>query len=109
MVKMGNWIKTERRRKENRLPAGSVSMAYICHLNDRPGTLNLQACVAQGVPPGPLLGRLKAGEDVTLPDGRVVLSKDVTSAEEPGPVFIGKLFTNVCYFPCLGYMPSFVF
>lgn len=76
-------------------------MAYICHLNDRPGTLNLQACVAQGVPPGPLLGRLKAGEDVTLPNGRVVLSKDVTSAEEPGPVFIGKLSKNIFFVLCL--------
>lgn len=100
-------VRTERRSKENRLPAGSVSMAYICHLNDRPGTLNLQACVAQGVPPGPLLGRLKAGEDVTLPDGRVVLSKDVTSAEEPGPVFIGRLFTNTFYVLCVDYNVEF--
>uniref|UniRef100_A0A1B6FUU4 Zinc phosphodiesterase ELAC protein 2 n=1 Tax=Cuerna arida TaxID=1464854 RepID=A0A1B6FUU4_9HEMI len=74
--------------KDDRPPPGSISMAYVCRLNDRPGTLNLQACVSHGVPPGPLLGKLKAGEDVTLADGTVVLSKDVTSPDEPGPVFI---------------------
>lgn len=67
-----------------------MSMAYICRLHDRPGTLNLEACVAHGVPPGPLLGQLKAGQNVTLPNGKVVLSTDVTSSLEPGPVFISK-------------------
>ena len=27
------------------------------------------------MPPGPLLGELKAGKDVTLPDGRIVKAK----------------------------------
>lgn len=80
--------------KEERPPRGSVAMAYVCQLHDRPGTLNLQACVAHGVRPGPLLGKLKGGEDITLPDGRVVCSKDVTSPDEPGPVFIGKLIQH---------------
>jgi ribonuclease Z len=46
--------------------------------------------VERGVPPGPLLGKLKAGEDVTLPDGTLVKSADVRLADDPGPVFIGN-------------------
>lgn len=71
---------------------GKIAMSYLCKLHPRPGALNLEACVERGVPPGPLLGRLKAGKDITLPDGRIVKSSDVTSPDDPGPVFIGELF-----------------
>uniref|UniRef100_T1J1X8 Zinc phosphodiesterase ELAC protein 2 n=1 Tax=Strigamia maritima TaxID=126957 RepID=T1J1X8_STRMM len=37
---------------------------------------------------GPLLGKLKKGEDVILDDGRLVKSSDVVSPTEPGLVFI---------------------
>lgn len=43
---------------------------------------------------GPLLGILKNGEDVQLPDGNVVYSKDVTFPDEIGPVFIGNYDLN---------------
>lgn len=68
------------------------SMAYICKLKDKPGALNFAKCVELGITPGPVLGRLKAGESVTLPNGKVVTSKDVCSDPSPGPVFIG---TNI--------------
>lgn len=42
-----------------------------------------------GVPPGPLLGDLKKGNDVTLPNGTLVKAADVTEPDDPGPVFIG--------------------
>lgn len=64
------------------------SMAYICKLHSCPGTLNLEKCIDKGVPAGPILGELKAGKDVTLPDGTVVKSKDVCLPECPGAVFI---------------------
>lgn len=67
---------------------GCLTVAYICRLKARAGALNLEACVERGVPPGPLLGRLKAGEDIVLEDGRTVYSKDVTSPDDPGAVFI---------------------
>ncbi|XP_066140566.1 ribonuclease Z, mitochondrial [Euwallacea fornicatus] len=66
----------------------SISMCYICHLQPHPGALNLDKCVQKGVPPGPLLGKLKSGEDVTLADGRVVKSSEVCYPDDPGPVFI---------------------
>lgn len=56
--------------------------------------LLIEKCVDYGVPPGPLLGKLKSGQDVTLPNGKIVKAKDVRSVDCPGPVFIGKkIFT----------------
>lgn len=67
----------------------STAISYICKLHPRAGTLCLEKCMKKGVKPGPLLGQLKAGRDVTLPDGTVVLSKDVCSPAKLGPIFIG--------------------
>lgn len=67
-----------------------ISMAYICKLQPRPGALLLEKCVDYGVPPGPLLGKLKGGEDVTLPSGVIVRASDVCEPDDPGPVFIGR-------------------
>jgi ribonuclease Z len=66
-------------------------MSYVCRLKPKPGMLCLEKCVDRGVPPGPLLGQLKNGLDVTLPDGTVVKSADVTLPDDQGPVFICKL------------------
>lgn len=73
----------------------STVMSYICKLQPRAGTLCLDKCLEKGIKPGPLLGQLKAGLDVTLPDGTVVFSKDVCSPSMPGPIFIGMLTENV--------------
>uniref|UniRef100_A0A1A9WWX6 Zinc phosphodiesterase ELAC protein 2 n=1 Tax=Glossina brevipalpis TaxID=37001 RepID=A0A1A9WWX6_9MUSC len=54
-----------------------VVIAYICNLKPKPGVLNLQKCVDHDVPPGPLLGLLKNGIDITLDNGKIVKSKDV--------------------------------
>ncbi|KAG6454773.1 ribonuclease Z, mitochondrial isoform X1 [Manduca sexta] len=64
------------------------TVAYICTLKKRLGTLDLAKCVERGVKPGPQLGQLKNGQDVVLPDGTLVLSKDVKTPDDPGPVFI---------------------
>uniref|UniRef100_A0AAG5DWA4 Zinc phosphodiesterase ELAC protein 2 n=1 Tax=Anopheles atroparvus TaxID=41427 RepID=A0AAG5DWA4_ANOAO len=63
-------------------------MAYVCKLKPRHGQLSLEKCVDFGVPAGPLLGQLKNGNDITLPDGRIVRSCDVRAPDDPGPVFI---------------------
>ncbi|KAL7736223.1 hypothetical protein ACLKA6_002902 [Drosophila palustris] len=75
-------------------------ISYICKLKPRPGALNLVKCVEQGVPPGPLLGQLKNGQDVTLPCGKVVHSSDVTEAGETALSFV---FIDV---PSLDYLAS---
>ncbi|XP_045521029.1 ribonuclease Z, mitochondrial isoform X3 [Pieris brassicae] len=66
----------------------NCSVAYICTLKKRLGTLDLEKCVEMGVKPGPMLGQLKSGQDVVLPDGTLVMSKDVKTPDDPGPVFI---------------------
>ncbi|XP_072394529.1 ribonuclease Z, mitochondrial isoform X2 [Diabrotica undecimpunctata] len=65
-----------------------ISMAYVCKLQPRPGALCLEKCVQMGIKPGPVFGKLKAGEDVTLPNGTVVRSADVCEPDDPGVVFL---------------------
>lgn len=67
-----------------------IAMAYICSLTPKAGSLNLEKCVEKGVPAGPLLGKLKSGEDVTLSNGVIVKSVDVKFPDEKGPSFIGR-------------------
>ncbi|KAB0794016.1 hypothetical protein PPYR_13636 [Photinus pyralis] len=63
-------------------------MCYVCKLQPRPGALSLDKCVKVGVPSGPLLGKLKNGEDIVLASGVTVRSKDVCEPDDPGPVFL---------------------
>ena len=80
--------------KDNVIEAKTVKIpntnfySYICKLTPKPGALCLEKCLEAGVPPGPTLGQLKSGNDVTLKDGRIVKSTDVLLPEEKGPVFI---------------------
>ena len=62
--------------------------AYICEFAPKPGRLDVDRCVEQGVVPGPMLGRLKAGEDVTLEDGRVIRSQDVVGQASPASSYL---------------------
>ena len=59
---------------------------YRIEERPRPGTLNAARLAELGVPPGPLYARLKAGEDVTLEDGRVIRAAEVTGPPIPGRV-----------------------
>lgn len=49
-----------------------------------PGKLLADKAFEAGVPKGPLLKRLKDGEDIELADGRIVYSKDVTGDAQKG-------------------------
>lgn len=49
-----------------------------------PGKLLVDKAFESGVPKGPLLKKLKDGEDVELADGRIVHSKDVTGDAQKG-------------------------
>ena len=52
--------------------------------HDKPGALDARRLVAAGVVPGPLFQQLKAGEQVTLADGRVINGADYLSPATPG-------------------------
>ena len=51
---------------------------------DRPGTFNLAKAKSLGIPPGPIYGKLKDGQIVTLDDGRKINGKDLCGQPEVG-------------------------
>jgi ribonuclease Z len=62
------------------------SFGYRVAESHRPGRLDLAALARLGVPPGPLYGKLRRGEDVTLPGGQTVRSADVVGPPRKGRV-----------------------
>lgn len=74
--------------KKMKTSSGSITMAFICQLNPKPGVLNVKKCVERNVPVGPLLGFLKAGKNVTLPSGEIVKAEEVKGPDDPGPIII---------------------
>ncbi|CAN0259569.1 unnamed protein product [Lampetra fluviatilis] len=60
------------------------SFGYAVREPPRAGLLHVEVLRGLGVPPGPLYGRLKAGEAVTLPSGRVLLPGEVADPPVPG-------------------------
>jgi hypothetical protein len=73
-----------------------ITMAYLLKNNDLRGKLNMQKVIEAKVPVGPLLARLKAGEDIEFPvevEGggttmRVLKSADVLGKPIHGPVVL---------------------
>lgn len=68
------------------MPLQHVIECYGYRIEQKPlpGELLIDKAFAYGVPKGPLLGQLKAGQNVQLDDGTVVYSKDVTSEQQKG-------------------------
>lgn len=52
--------------------------------HDKPGALDAKRLIEAGVPFGPLFQRLKAGESITLADGRTVNGADFLAEATPG-------------------------
>jgi len=75
-------------RQEGAIRYQNSAIAYICSFSPKPGRLDIDACVERGVPPGPLLGKLKAGQDVVLEDGRTVRAVDVVASTEPPSAYL---------------------
>ncbi|MBB6695541.1 ribonuclease Z [Cohnella xylanilytica] len=69
---------------DHRIPC----IGYRITERPRPGALDLAALARLGVPPGPLYGKLKRGEDVALDDGSTILSSEVV-----GPPSDGRIVT----------------
>ncbi|AXH99095.1 ribonuclease Z [Sporosarcina sp. PTS2304] len=72
------------------------SFGFRIEQKELPGTLLIDKALESGVPKGPLLQKLKAGQDVVLADGRVVYSKDVTTERKPGFVLAVIGDTSYC-------------
>jgi ribonuclease Z len=60
------------------------AFAYAVEEKPRPGRFDVEAARRQGVPDGPLFGKLKAGQAVTLPDGTEVTPEGLTGPPRPG-------------------------
>ncbi|MEQ2236786.1 hypothetical protein ILYODFUR_016291, partial [Ilyodon furcidens] len=60
------------------------SFGFCIQEHDRPGRLKTEVLKELGVKPGPLYGRLKAGESVVLESGRLLLPSEVLEADIPG-------------------------
>ncbi|WP_017771877.1 ribonuclease Z [Streptococcus agalactiae] len=61
-------------------------MGYRVMQKDLEGTLDAEALKLAGVPFGPLFGKVKNGENVTLEDGREIIAKDYISEPKKGKV-----------------------
>jgi ribonuclease Z len=69
---------------------------YRVALADRPGTLDVEAAVAAGIPRGPLLSEVKEGRVVLLPDGRRVDGSQFLGPPRRGPKIAYALDTTPC-------------
>ena len=61
-----------------------TAFGYRIVEKDRPGRFNVEQAAALGIPSGPLYGKLKRGEQVTLSDGRQIRGSDLCSPPEIG-------------------------
>jgi ribonuclease Z len=69
---------------------------YRVALPARPGTLDVAKADAAGVPRGPLLGVLKSGQPVKLPDGRVIEPDGLVGPPQRGQSMAYALDTVPC-------------
>ena len=65
---------------KHRVPA----YGYRIEEKDRPGKFNLEKAKALGIPPGPIYGKLKQGQTITLEDGRIIKGTELCGAPETG-------------------------
>lgn len=65
---------------KHRVPA----FGYRIQECDRSGRFDTNKAINMGIPAGPLYGRLKRGERITLPDGRTFLGQDFCGPQEVG-------------------------
>jgi ribonuclease Z len=65
---------------KHRIPAHGYRIAE----KDRPGRFDVEKANALGIPPGPIYGKLKKGETVTLPDGSKIRGQSLCGETEIG-------------------------
>lgn len=60
------------------------AFGYRVMEKDRPGHFDVEKAAALGIPAGPLYGKLKRGESITLPAGRVINGAELCGPKERG-------------------------
>jgi ribonuclease Z len=77
---------------KHRVPA----FGYRITEKDRPGRFQVEKAQALGITPGPIYGKLKQGETVTLPDGRKIRGSDLCEPTETGRKIVYCTDTIFC-------------
>jgi ribonuclease Z len=72
------------------------ALGYRVDERTRPGRFSVEQARALDVPEGPLWGRLQAGKEVGLDDGRTIHPSDVLGAPRPGKSVAYCLDTRPC-------------
>uniref|UniRef100_A0A915B8J9 ribonuclease Z n=2 Tax=Parascaris univalens TaxID=6257 RepID=A0A915B8J9_PARUN len=62
-------------------PIQGVDIAYLVELSSPPRRVDPTKLIELRIPSGPLIGRLKNGESVTLEDGRLIKPEDILFSE----------------------------
>lgn len=76
----------------HRVPAFGYRVAE----KDKPGRFDAERAAALGIPSGPIYGRLKRGEAVTLPDGRIINGAELCGETQLGRKFVYCTDTIYC-------------
>lgn len=72
------------------------TLAFAFQERERPGQFQIEEARRQGIPPGPLYGRLQSGESVTLRDGRVIEPGQVLGPTRRGRKIVYATDTRPC-------------
>lgn len=80
----------------DRLKHRITTFGYRVSEHDKPGHFDVEKATALGIPPGPLYGRLKRGEQITLPDSRRVDGVDLCGPPVKGRKVVYCTDTTYC-------------
>jgi ribonuclease Z len=72
------------------------TLGYRIEERPRAGRFNLERARELGIPEGPIFGRLQAGKDVELADGRIISPSEVLGPPRPGKAIAYCTDTRPC-------------
>ncbi|MGA9378427.1 MAG: ribonuclease Z [Phormidium sp.] len=73
-----------------------TAFGYRVEEKDRPGRFDVEKAKELGIASGPIYGKLKRGEQVTLPDGRVINGADLCGSTQTGRKLVYCTDTVFC-------------